>query len=222
MSDQDDSNNMREASNPTSSDFPLHTNSKVGRLIETYDLHGLGEELEQYWTTDTKDRYSLRQLADLFNCRLLQSTMENADMNPLDGEVDNTYRLLTDDEVSAGSRTQAASTLKQHGINVDQLTTDFVSHQAIHTYLTQYRDVKHSSEPSSHNDSIETRLQAIQRLTSRLQAVTTKHLQTLRDTNRITLGTFTVLVDVHVFCEECGTRRSIRELLNSGGCECDR
>jgi hypothetical protein len=34
------------------------------------------------------------------------------------------------------------------------------------------------------------------------------------------LGDFSLLVDVRVFCEECGTQRPIVELLEHGGCEC--
>lgn len=199
-----------------------HMNSKVGRIITEYELTGLGTELEYYWTTSNENRYSLRQLADLFNRRVLRSTMETAGMNPLDGEVKNTYRLLTDTEVSAGVQTQAENTLEQHDIDVDQLTQDFVSHQAVHTYLTRYRNVDRPSETQSSEDHVENGLQAIQRLTSRLQAVTTKTLRTLQNTDRITLGTFTVLVDVRVFCEECETQYDVSELLTQHGCECEQ
>lgn len=197
-----------------------HSTSKVARVIDEYELTGFGETLEQYWLGVTEKQYSLRQLADLFNCRVLRSALGATGTNPLDGEVENTYRLLTDDEVSAGVRRRTETTLEQQGVDVDQLTQDFVSHQAIHTYLTRYRGVDRPSEIRSSENQVEKGLQTIQRLKSRLQAVTEKNLQTFRNTDRITLGTFNVLVDIRVFCEDCGTQYNVSELFKRNGCEC--
>jgi hypothetical protein len=85
--------------------------SKVARLINEYDLQGLGPELEQLWTAD-ENRRSLRELADYFNNRLLETAVEDADMQFLDGELKNSYRLLTDDEVSSADRMRIRRRLK--------------------------------------------------------------------------------------------------------------
>ncbi|MFC6823402.1 rod-determining factor RdfA [Halopelagius fulvigenes] len=192
--------------------------SKVGRLIGEYGLEGEGERLETYWTTDGEDRRSLRELADYFNRRLLRATMEAAGMNPLDGEVENTYRLLTDDDVSRGMQTQARQTLEREGVDVESLRSDFVSHQAIHTYLTKYREA--SREEQADVDRVEKGLETIQRLRSRTSAVSENIVENLAGTERIDLGDFEVLVDVRVFCRDCGTQYDVQELLNRGGCEC--
>lgn len=192
--------------------------SKVGRLIGEYGLDGEGERLESYWTTDGEDRRSLRELADYFNRRLLRATMEAAGMNPLDGEVENTYRLLTDDDVSRGMQTQARQTLEREGVDVESLRSDFVSHQAIHTYLTKYRDA--SREEQADVDRVEKGLKTIQRLRSRTSAVSENIVENLSGTDRIDLGDFEVLVDVRVFCRDCGTQYDVQELLNRGGCDC--
>lgn len=195
-------------------------NSKVGRLIQKYDLAGIDDQLIDFWTRDDDDQRSLRELADYFNRELLRAVMDDAGMTTLDGEIENTYRLLTADDVSTGVRTQAETTLERNGIDIETLTQDFVSHQAIHTYLTKHRGVEHSSG-STVQDRLEKTEQTVQRLSSRLVAVAEKRLRSLRDTGAITLGTFSVLVDVRVVCEDCGTHADVRTLLADGGCDCD-
>jgi len=70
------------------------------QLLAEYNLSGLGVELEQLWTAET-DRQSLRELAAYSNQQLLQQRLEEAGVQILDGEVENIYRLLTDDDVRA-------------------------------------------------------------------------------------------------------------------------
>jgi len=195
-------------------------NTKVHRLIDEYDLSGMDEQLINSWTSEGDERRSLRELADYFNRDLLRTAMDDAGMTTLDGEVENTYRLLTADEVSTGVRTQAETTLERNGIDIEALTHDFVSHQAIHTYLTKQRGVERLSERTE-QDRIEKTEDTIQRLGSRLVAVAEKRLGSLRDTGTVTLGTFSVLVDIRVVCEDCGTHADVRTLLADGGCECD-
>lgn len=193
--------------------------SKVGRLIGTYDLDGMTEKLEARWTGDGETRSSLRELADYFNRQLLRETMIEAGMDPLQGEVENVYRLLTDD-VSAGVQTQTRKSLEREGVDVEQIERDFVSHQAIHTYLTKYRGVQ-KEEDGTDEDQVEKAGQTVQRLKNRLSAVTKNTLETLQRTDRISLGDFTVSVDVRVFCQDCGEQYDVRDLLAAGHCGCD-
>lgn len=192
--------------------------SKVRRLIDEYDLDGEGERLEELWTADREDRLSLRELADDFNRRLLRAIMVESGMNPLDGEVANTYRLLTDDDVSSGMQTQARQTLEREGVDVDGLKKNFVSHQAIHTYLTKYRGVKRDEQTDE--DRVQKGLDTIQRLRSRTAAVSENIVENLASTDRIQVGDFEVLVDVRVFCRDCGTQYDVQDLLDEGHCEC--
>lgn len=194
-------------------------NSKVDRLLTEYSLPGMDEQLIASWTGDADERRSLRDLAEYFNRELLRAAMAEAGMTTLDGEVANTYRLLTAEDVSTGVRTQAETTLERNGIDPQRLRTDFVSHQAIHTYLTKQRGVEHPSEPVG--DRAGKTERTIRRLGSRLVAVAEKRLRSLRDAGTITLGTFSVLVDVYVVCEDCGTHTDVPTLLGDGGCDCD-
>lgn len=201
------------------SETPDPTRSKVGRLIETYRLGEVGQELENRWLGHGHDSQSLRSLASWFNRKLLAARLDQAGESPIDGEVANLYRLLTEDDVTAGMRIDAEATLERHDIDPDELREEFVSHQAIHTYLTEFRG---ASKDQSSGDRIENVQQTIQRLQSRLVAVIDNNLEQLRATDRLTLGEFTVLVDVQVLCEECGESYSVTELLTRKGCECQQ
>ena len=196
------------------------TRSKVQRVIDEYELAGMGEQLESYWTGDDEDQYSLRELADVFNRAVLRAALDQAGASPLEGEVENTYRLLTDDSVSSGVRTETKNALARDGVDVDELEDDFVTHQAIHTYLTKHRGVNYESS-ADETDQVEKGAETIQRLRTRTSAVTETTLENLASTDRITLGDFDVLVDVRVLCDTCGRSYTADELLENGGCACD-
>ena len=154
--------------------------TKTERVIREYGLGAIGADLEAYWTGEGERRHSLRELAALFNRRVLRAAMERA------------------------------------GVDMDALFDDFVSHQAIHTYLRQSRNAEYERG----GDQVEKDAETLGRLRSRAAAVSERTLERLRDTGRIDLGAFDVHVDVRVFCEDCGTERGVIELLRDGGCAC--
>lgn len=201
-----------------SDDTPPETRSKVGRLIAEHELGDAGDRLEQRWTATAGERWSLRDLATWFNKQLLAAVLRDQDQQPIDETVETTYRLLTDDDVSAGARTQTRRDLERQGIDVDSLLADFVSHQAIHTYLTTYRDA--SPPPDDSASQAETAQRAINRLQSKTAAVTESNVNRLAATEKIDIGEVDVYVNVEVLCTECGQSYSIEELLAQDGCEC--
>ena len=194
--------------------------TKVRRVIDRHELSGLGDELAARWVGDGYDRESLRSLAERFNRRVLAANMKAAGLSPLDGEVDNTYRLLTDDEVSAGMRTQVERRLEREGLDIEQLRGEFVSHQAIHTYLTDDREVDPPGDDESPADRLERDRETIQRLQSRLEAVTENTVSRSAATGRLDVGEFSVLVDLQIVCADCGHTYEIADLFEQGGCDC--
>lgn len=205
---------------PDGSSATTGSQTKLERVIGKYDLSGFGEELVDRWLGQNGyERESLRSLASVTNARILQSALEHADETPLEGEVDNLVRLLTSDDVSAGMRSQTRQRLEQLGIDVDDLTTDFVSHQAIHTYLTSVREVKYESD-SSPDDKLTDRLETIQRLESRLQAVTESTIEQLPSDDEFSVGSIDVIASVQVLCNDCGQQYTIQELIEQNGCGC--
>lgn len=194
--------------------------SKVGRVLAEYEIEGLGETLERRWTGDGEERFSLRDLADWLNKKLLEVAMRRANRRPHDEEINNIYRLLTDDSVSSGVLTQTRSDLQRDGIELESLENDFVSHQAIHTYLTKHRGATHTPSVTTDEDRIESVIGAIQRLSQRTMRVSEDNLATLKNTERLSIGEFDVLVDVTVTCQDCGRQYEIVDLLEAGSCEC--
>ncbi|WP_331232985.1 rod-determining factor RdfA [Natronorarus salvus] len=194
---------------------------KVGRVIREYELDGTGAELERRWTGEGGESMSLRALSDWFNQRVLGAAMERAGLRPLDGEVENTYRLLEDEGVSAGMREQTRRQLERDGVDLGRTEKDFVSHQAIYTYLTNHRGAVHpSSGEESTEERIERELGKLEALVSRTTAVTEDTLTRLANADAIAAGDLDVLVDVQVSCRECGAVSSVTGFVERGGCDC--
>lgn len=189
--------------------------SKVARLIEAHELEPLGEELERRWTAE-EDRSSLRDLASYFNRRLLRDALRRADVRPLDGEVENIYRLLTAED-GGSDHARVRRRLERDGVDVGSVESDFVTYQAIRTYLKKHRGAEYTPDES---DPLERETENIQQLRGRVDSVTAGKLRQLRDSGRLDLGEFRTLVDVRVVCEGCNTRFDAVELLERGHCDC--
>lgn len=191
--------------------------SKVARLVAEYDLEGLGAELEARWTAEDPDeRWSLRDLAAYFNRQLLREAMVEAGVQTVDGEVDNVYRLLTDDDVRPADRTRARRRLEREGVDVEALESDFVSYQAIRTYLKSHRDAEYAPD----RDRVASATTTVQQLRNRTTAVVESKLDQLRD-EELTLGDVRVITDVRVVCQDCGAQYDAVDLFDRGGCDCE-
>lgn len=191
---------------------------KVGRVLAEYGLLDLHNDLSELWLGDDGEEMSLRELADHINIAILQQAMETAGVEPLEGEAANAYRLLTDDDVSVGVSTQQRNRLDRAGVDVESLEADFVTHQAVHTYLTSVLDV--SKERGGDADPIEKHEQRVQRLRSRTEAVTENSLSELTGADDFALGEYNVVVDLQVYCRGCESQFDVAELFRRGGCNC--
>jgi len=192
---------------------------KVVRVLNEYGLPDLGDELAARWTADD-DRMSLRDLTEYFNKQLLESQLDQQRVDMLPGEIENIYELLTDEDVTSGTRIQAENRLSDYGIDVDDLRSDFVSRQAIHTYLTKHRQESYTKPDT--DEIVERRLEELQRLRSRQRSVTEQTITTLRDRDRLDLGEFQVLSSVQIQCRDCGRQFEFSALVDRGGCDCDQ
>jgi hypothetical protein len=131
-----------------------------------------------------------------------------------------TYRNLTDEDVSTGVQTDTRSRLERNGIDVDALQSDFVTYQAIRSYLKEWRGAAY--EGPSDDEKIQKDLESIQRLMTRTMSVTEERIEKLRNSDRFELGDFEVFLDAQVLCQECGSQYSVSELFDQRGCECQR
>jgi len=201
-----------------SSDSDGTSRYKVGKVINRYSLDGMGRELEEYWVGDGGDSYSLRELAEHFNKELLRSALAGTAQHRFSGDTETIYRALTDEDVSRGEQTRVRKTLERGGVDVEQLQRDFVTHQAVYTYLTKGRGVEKRTEVG---DRIESARQTINGLRGRLIAVVETTLSNLIETGTLTLGSFDIFVDINVHCTDCGVHKNLSDLLDDGGCECN-
>ncbi|MFC7157397.1 rod-determining factor RdfA [Halomarina halobia] len=191
--------------------------NKVVRVIEAYGLGDTGARLEAEWTAP-EDGRSLRELADWFNRRVLETALADAGVPPSERDVAETYRLLSDDDVTGGERRQVEARLERTGVDVESLRRDFVTHQAIHSYLTKVRGA--SAPTTSDEGQLRKDRDRLERLRNRTFAVTEETVGRLSRTDRLALDSFSVFVNVQVVCEDCGTRYEASELLRAGGCDC--
>ncbi|MDS0261277.1 hypothetical protein NDI56_17905 [Haloarcula sp. S1CR25-12] len=192
--------------------------SKVARLIDAYDLAPIGADLEAAWLGEDGERRSLRDLADRFNRALLLAAIRDAGMDIVDGEARNYYRLLTADDVSAGTRVEARNRLAGAGVDVDALREDFVTYQAVRHYLTEVRGASYEPEGTNTVDSERT---VLERLQSRVETVVRDTVDRLGTAGKLSVGEYRVFVSVDVLCQDCGGQYSVGALLDRGHCDCD-
>lgn len=192
--------------------------SKVASLVDEYDLEGVGAELEHRWTlADRSERWSLRDLADYFNRQVLERALGDAGVQPIAGEAENVYRLLVDDDVSDADRTRAERRLEREGLDVEELRSQFVSYQAIRTYLSEHRGAEYTP---AETDQVRSSLETIQRLRSRTARVAESKVEQRASSGDLSLGETRVTVDVTVFCRDCGRQFDVETLFDRGGCDC--
>lgn len=190
---------------------------KIGDVAETWDLSGIHDELAAGWR---EEGASVRELTDRFNRRLLRAGFRRADRTPIDGEVGNLYRVLTDDEVDAGSRTQARERLRHGGVPIEAVESDFVSHQTLYRHLRNCLGISYEPAAQTAADRKENWRDRISALRARTAAVADRGVGSLSEAGAIDVGSFDVLVDVNVTCNDCGEFYDLDDLLVRGGCKC--
>ena len=191
---------------------------KIDRVVDKYGLDGLGDELERRWLGEPGDRVSTRKLAREFNRRVLAEAVDDSDAFTLGTDVSKLYEQLTDE--TAGDGTLIRSRMEQSGIDVDEVTGDFVSHQAVYRYLTEYREAERSEpdDEKRRQGAIET----IQRLRGRTTAVAEQNIKGLRDRGIVSIDEFSVLNDIQILCEGCGRNYDMIDLIEQGSCACEQ
>ncbi|MFC6719792.1 rod-determining factor RdfA [Natrialbaceae archaeon GCM10025810] len=190
--------------------------TKIARLIDEYGLNGFGEELEQMWTAEKPDRKSLRELAEMVNKRILRSALDDSGIALVSADVDSIYTRLADKEGSSADKTRVRRQLEREGVDVDTLESDFVTYQAVRSFLQKERNAEYM--PSE--NPIERDKTSIQQLRSRTAAVTKTKLEGLDKAEEIDIGSHQVTVNINVYCEECGRLFDVTEILDQRGCDC--
>ena len=201
-------------------DDPAACSCKVGSAAAEFDLTEVHDDLDREWQRG--DGPSVRELADRFNRRILEAAYRRAGTLPIEGELDNVYRVLTGDDADSADRTRARDRLRQDGIDVEPVEAAFVSHQTLYRHLVNCLDATYETPEKSTDERIEewrTRLLALQ---SRTVDVTEQGITQLCSQDVLELGSFTVTADVAVSCEDCGRFYTVEELLDTRTCACKK
>ncbi|MDR5672197.1 Uncharacterized protein AArcCO_2412 [Halalkaliarchaeum sp. AArc-CO] len=190
--------------------------SKVARVIEEHELDGWGDRLEAEWLGVDGERTSLRDLADQFNRAVLEATLRDADVVAIEYDVESTYRVLTDDDVPRADVLRKERELEREGVDVEELRSNFVTHQAVHSYLRDYRE----AELEDRSVDPERKVETLQRLEGRTAAVAQSTLDGLVRSGEVTDREYELFVEVRAVCEECGRDYALVDLVRDGGCDC--
>lgn len=190
-------------------------NTKVARVIREYDLDGMGARLEASWTGEGGERTSLRDLADEFNEAVLEAALRRVSASSLSLDVSSTYEALRGE--SESSETRARRRLEREGIDVDKLTGNFATHQAIHTYLKQERE---AGLPAANDNMADRKVETIEKLQGRVSAVAESTISSLANADELDRDNYDVLVDVRAVCPNCGADAPVGDLIRRGGCGC--
>jgi hypothetical protein len=191
---------------------------KVSAVATEFDLGDTYERLGPEWAGD--DGESVRGLADSFNRQVLRAAFVDAGTLPLDGEVANVYRLLTDEAVDEGERTKCRERLRQRGIPIDQVTDRFVSHQTLYRHLVDCLDVSYETGEKTAEERVEAWRDRLLALQTRTNRVAEQAVEQLADSGAVSIRKADVRTEVTVTCEDCGDFFRIEELLDSRTCGC--
>lgn len=194
---------------------------KVVRVSQKYGLSDFLTQLPDRWTGQRSPKSSVRELTDEFNTALLRARLTAEDVEPVSGEAENLYRLLTDESVTRADRMSAEGRLRRAGVDVDRLCDDFVSHWSIHNHLTSCLDVANQEDQdTTPTNRRKKAAETIFGLENRTAAVTESTIERLRTAQALNIGEVDVLVTQTVICRECGVQVSVEELLDGYSCEC--
>lgn len=186
---------------------------KVGRVIDRYDLAGVGDELVR--RREEADE-SLRGLAAFLNARLLERALErHADRQVL-ADPASVYERLTDGD-DAGETAETRARLRSAGVPVDEVTDSFVSHQTVRSHLRTCLDMETGRSRATEAEDVADLVEWARR---RDEAVIDRAISRLRESGDLDIGEPNVIHSVRVICEDCGQSHRLRELLDADGCGC--
>jgi hypothetical protein len=204
--------------NRHSSDTPTN---KVAQVIERREMEQIAEQLESMWLGRNRSELSVREITDEFNKRVLEDSLSQAGMVPLEGEIQNIYQLLSNEENDSAASIQARDKLNAADIDTDGVENDFVSHQTMYRFLKNVRGVQKENSAPSIEDKKRSAKNAVQKLQGRLRTVIRSNLDDLSKRDGFHLGEFDVTISVTISCRNCGVSKNLLSIMDENGCDCD-
>lgn len=189
--------------------------SKVQAVIEKYDI---SLDLVSRWNGNEEERLSLRELATELNKRILEAVLESNDVMATQRDIEQIYEALAGEQ-SKAEAVQKRRDLERQGVAVDELESDFVTHQSVHSYLTEVEGETYSQRDPQ--EQLRSAVESINRLENRTKAVSESVIERFAKMDAVTVGDTEVYVEARVYCSDCGRELRVTELLENGGCGCE-
>lgn len=188
---------------------------KIGRNTAKYGLSNVNARLADEWQTGR----SVRRLTKEFNKDMIESALATANINRTEWSRTPVFEALHTDELSKTEEIEIRRELKRAGVDVEQLSTDLVSHQTVYRHLTKCLGVSTDDEttPAERREKAQNTVYALQQ---RTELVTESTIESLRSANVTDLGDTEVLVDIQVVCNNCGRSMDFETAIRHG-CHCD-
>ncbi|MDZ7849408.1 MAG: hypothetical protein U5K70_00855 [Halodesulfurarchaeum sp.] len=188
--------------------------SKVQLVMEKYDI---ALDLVSLWTGNRGERLSLRELARKLNKQILETVLESKGVMATQRDIEHIYEALAGEQTKAEA-VQKRRDLERQGVDVDELESDFVTHQSVHSYLTEVEGETYSSRDPE--EQLTDAVESINRLENRTKAVSESVIERFAKIDAVTVGDTEVYVEARVYCSDCGAEMRVTELLEGGGCGC--
>jgi DNA-binding transcriptional ArsR family regulator len=195
-------------------DQPDDCGCKVGRVVSAYGVPADDSQLVERW----QDGTSVRRLAENLNERLVESALTDANIGNVGWGRTPVYEALHTDELTEAEEIEIRRELDRAGVDVEQLSSDLVSHQTVYRHLTNCLDASKGDDPTPEARR-ETARDTVYALQQRTELVTESTLETLRSAGVADLGDVDVLVDLQVVCGDCGRSMDFESAV-AEGCDC--
>lgn len=186
---------------------------KVGRSARAYGIDDLDADVLE---RREESEASLRDLAAYVNTRIVEKAVEETNQ-PIAADPKSIRAALVDDDVSPDREAFIRNLLVDAGIDVTDLTADFVSYQVVRTHLqdclgtdTGRRGITTVSEC---RETITTTL-------DRSSRVIEQTLRRLHNVDELAATDVSVTLSVRVRCDDCGEYYTVEDYLETGGCHC--
>ncbi|WP_139835050.1 rod-determining factor RdfA [Halorubrum ezzemoulense] len=185
------------------------TRPKIIRVIDKYDLDGIGDEMVAEWTKPESTRRSCRELAEFFNIRVLDAALREAGIIWDRSLVEECAAIIKNKDKSL-----TGYDLDSRGVDTDEVGGDMVSYQSIYTYLTEYRDTEYEREV----DDIHSRVASLGQIETKTETIAAGIISRSVSHSQVHGAEPQIEVTTECICETCGTNTEMSVYLRNGGC----
>jgi DNA-binding transcriptional ArsR family regulator len=187
---------------------------KIGRVTAEYGMSNVDARLVERWRSGT----SVRRLTEELNEDIVESELDAANVGRVEWSRSPVYEALHTDELSDAEEIEIRRELDRAGVDVEQLSSDLVSHQTVYRHLTRCLDASKGDDRTP-DERRETAKDTVYALRQRTEIVTESTLDTLQSAGITDLGEVEVLVDLRVVCSDCGRSMDFESAIDDG-CNC--